>query len=103
MGKDLGDIALNLLTDLLGAEVIATGPPRGPLPVTGHCSRCGPPTIVYGRPEARCATGAELAGHRVPQDRQRRRADRDAGGARSHAGQICAYLFHDQFTAEQAR
>jgi len=46
--QDLGDIALNLLADLLGAEVIATGPPRSPLPVTGRCSRCGSPTTVYG-------------------------------------------------------
>ena len=48
VGKDLGDIALNLLADLLGAEVIATGPPRSPLPVTGPCSRCGASTTVYG-------------------------------------------------------
>ena len=44
----MGDIALLFLADLLGAEVIATGPPRSPLPVTGRCSRCGSPTIVYG-------------------------------------------------------
>jgi hypothetical protein len=29
-------------------EVIAIGPPDSPLPVTGHCFRCGEPTTVYG-------------------------------------------------------
>ncbi len=48
VGNDMGDIALRFLADLLGAEVIATGPPRSLLPVTGRCSRCGSPTIVYG-------------------------------------------------------
>ena len=64
MGKDLGDIALNLLADLLGAEVIATGPPRSPLPVTGPCSRCGASTTVYGPGGRPCVTGAEKAGGR---------------------------------------
>ena len=46
---DTGDTALNVLTDILGpVEVIAVGPVDSPLPVTGHCSRCGSPTIVYG-------------------------------------------------------
>jgi hypothetical protein len=48
VGNDLGDIALNRLADLLGAEVIATGPPESPLPVTGPCTRCGSPTTRYG-------------------------------------------------------
>jgi hypothetical protein len=38
----------DLLRDLLGAEVIATGPNESPLPVTGPCSRCGSSTTVYG-------------------------------------------------------
>lgn len=43
------DIALKVLTDLFGpVEVIAIGPVDSPLPVTGHCSRCGSPTTVYG-------------------------------------------------------
>jgi hypothetical protein len=43
------DIALKVLTDLLGpVEVIAIGPVDSPLPVTGRCSRCGLPTTVYG-------------------------------------------------------
>lgn len=48
MGKDLGDITLNLLADPLGAEIIAIGPPESPLPVTGHCSRCDSSIIRYG-------------------------------------------------------
>lgn len=49
MDPDTGDTALNVLTDILGAvEVIAVGPVGSPLPVMGHCSRCGSPTIVYG-------------------------------------------------------
>lgn len=44
----MGDRALNLLADLLGAEVIATGPVDSPLPVTGRCTRCGSSTTVYG-------------------------------------------------------
>ena len=42
-----GDAALTLLADLLGAEVIAIGPVDSPLPVTGHCSRCG--SVPYAR------------------------------------------------------
>jgi hypothetical protein len=46
---DRGDIALDLLAEILGpVEVIAIGPPDNPLPVTGHCSRCGASTTVYG-------------------------------------------------------
>lgn len=49
MGKDLGDITLARLASILGpVEVIAIGPPDSPLPVTGHCSRCGSSTTVYG-------------------------------------------------------
>jgi hypothetical protein len=45
----MGDIVLARLADLLGPiEVIATGPPRSPLPATGHCSRCGSSTTRYG-------------------------------------------------------
>jgi hypothetical protein len=46
---DAGDIAVDLLAQVLGpVEVIAIGPPDGPLPVAGHCSRCGTTTTVYG-------------------------------------------------------
>ena len=46
---DLGDIILARLAELLGPiEVIAIGPPRSPLPVTGHCSRCDSTTTRYG-------------------------------------------------------
>ena len=49
MDPGTGDLTLDLLADILGpVEVIATGPARSPLPVTGHCSRCGSPTVVYG-------------------------------------------------------
>jgi hypothetical protein len=49
VGPDTGDIVLSRLADILGpVEVIAIGPPRSPLPVTGHCSRCGTTTTVYG-------------------------------------------------------
>ncbi len=47
-----GDPALTLLADLLGAEVVAIGPVDSPLPVTGHCSRCGSSATVY-RPAER--------------------------------------------------
>lgn len=43
-----GDLALDLLADVLGAEVIAIGPVDSPLPVTGRCSRCRSSTTVYG-------------------------------------------------------
>ena len=46
--KHTGDLALDLLADVLGAEVIAIGPVGSPLPVTGRCSRCGSSTTVYG-------------------------------------------------------
>jgi hypothetical protein len=46
---DRGDITVALPADLVGpVEVIAIGPPDGPLPVAGHCSRSGTPTTVYG-------------------------------------------------------
>jgi hypothetical protein len=46
---DTGDIIVSLLADVLGpVEVIAIGPVRSPLPITGHCSRCGSSTVVYG-------------------------------------------------------
>jgi hypothetical protein len=46
---DTGDTALNVLTDILGpVEVVAVGPVGSPLPVMGHCSRCGAPSVVYG-------------------------------------------------------
>jgi hypothetical protein len=46
---DTGDLTLSLLADILGpVEVIAIGPNDSPPPVTGHCSRCGSSTIVYG-------------------------------------------------------
>jgi hypothetical protein len=46
---DKGDVVLTVLTDILGPiEVIDTGPPDSPLPVTGRCSRCGTLTTVYG-------------------------------------------------------
>ena len=48
VGKNTGDRALDLLADVLGAEVIAIGPVESPLPVTGPCSRCGSSTTVYG-------------------------------------------------------
>lgn len=49
MDPDTGDLTLSLLADLLGpVEVIAVGPVDSPLPVTGHCSRCGSSTTVYG-------------------------------------------------------
>ena len=49
MDPDTGDITLNLLADILGpVEVIAIGPNDSPLPVTGHCSRCGTATTRYG-------------------------------------------------------
>jgi len=45
----MGDIVLSRLADILGpVEVIAIGPPRSPLPVTGRCSRCDTTTTVYG-------------------------------------------------------
>ena len=41
--------ALDLLTDALGATVIATCPnARAPLPDTGPCARCGATTTRYG-------------------------------------------------------
>jgi hypothetical protein len=49
VGKDTGDITLDLLADILGVvEIIATGSADSPLPVTGHCSRCGAATTRYG-------------------------------------------------------
>ena len=49
MDAGTGDIALTVLTDILGPiEVVAIGPLDSPLPVKGHCSRCGRPTTVYG-------------------------------------------------------
>lgn len=49
MGCNAGDLTLDLLASILGpVEVIATGPVRSPLPVTGPCSRCGSSTTVYG-------------------------------------------------------
>lgn len=49
MDPGLGDIVLNGLTDILGpVEIIAIGPRDSPLPVTGHCSRCGATTTRYG-------------------------------------------------------
>ena len=48
MGKGTGDRAVDLLADMLGAEIIAAGPVDSPLPVTGHCSRCGSSIIRYG-------------------------------------------------------
>lgn len=49
VGENTGDIALALLAELLGpVEVVAIGLPDSPLPVTGHCSRCGSSTTVYG-------------------------------------------------------
>jgi hypothetical protein len=46
---DTGDIILARLADLLGPiEIIATGPVDSPLPVTGHCSRCGTTVTRYG-------------------------------------------------------
>jgi hypothetical protein len=37
------------LAELLGhVEVVASGPPDSPLPVTGHCSCCGPGSTVDG-------------------------------------------------------
>jgi hypothetical protein len=46
--KHTGDVGLDLLADVLGAEVIAIGPVDSPLPVTGRCSRCGSSTTIYG-------------------------------------------------------
>lgn len=48
MGKGTGDRAPDLLLGMLGAEIIAIGPVDSPLPVTGHCSRCGLSTTRYG-------------------------------------------------------
>lgn len=48
MGIGTGDRAVDLLADMLSAEIIAVGPVNSPLPVTGHCSRCGSSTIRYG-------------------------------------------------------
>ena len=40
MGKGTGDRAVDLLADMLGAEIIAAGLVDSPLPVVGHCSGC---------------------------------------------------------------
>jgi hypothetical protein len=48
VGRGNGDLAVDLLADVLGAEVVAIGPSHSPLPVTGRCTRCGSPTTVYG-------------------------------------------------------
>ena len=48
VGTGTGDRAVDLLADILGAEIIATGPAGTPLPVAGHCSRCGSSTTRYG-------------------------------------------------------
>jgi hypothetical protein len=48
VGKGTGDGALDLLAGMLGAEIVATGPVDSPLPVAGHCSRCGSSTTRYG-------------------------------------------------------
>jgi hypothetical protein len=46
---DMGDNILARLAYILGPiEIIATGPRDSPLPVTGHCSRCGTTTTRYG-------------------------------------------------------
>jgi hypothetical protein len=48
VGESTGDHAVDLLADVLGAEIIAVGPVDSPLPVAGHCSRCGSSIIRYG-------------------------------------------------------
>jgi hypothetical protein len=69
VGESTGDIALDLLAEILGSvEVIAIGPPESPLPVSGHCSRCGSSMIRYGpagRPQCdRCRDSAQPSWHR---------------------------------------
>lgn len=48
MGKGTGDRAVDLLADMLGAEIIAAGLVDSPLPVVGHCSGCDSSIIRYG-------------------------------------------------------
>jgi len=60
----MGDIILDRLAGILGpVQIIAIGPVDCPLPVVGHCSRCGTTTTRYGPAGsplcARCREGAE--------------------------------------------
>jgi hypothetical protein len=84
VGGNSGDIALDLLADILGpVEVIATGPPDSPLPVTGTAPAAVRPRPCTGRPGARCATGAERTALRDPPrpPGTPSRPDAPAGGA----------------------
>ena len=59
--------ALDLLTDVLGATVIATYPnARAPLPDSGPCARCGATTIRYGPDGSPLCAGCQRPGRAVP-------------------------------------
>lgn len=81
VGKDTGGLALELLADVLGAEVIATGPVDSPLPVTGRSSGGGSPTTVHGprgRPlYDRCRGGRTKRPAKTAKDADKRRRNND--------------------------
>ena len=71
LGTEAGDLALDLLADMLGAEVIAIDATDNSLAATGPCSPCGSPTTVYGpngsplRPVQGWRSFATRQGHRA--------------------------------------
>jgi hypothetical protein len=59
VGESTGDHALDLLADMLGAEITAAGPVDSPPPVTAPTATRG--SSATARPEAHCAASVEVA------------------------------------------